>query len=126
MLTLQFIPNSEIASLDQEARLKRLMSLIKNDRILVLEGGLSSDEEMLLIQRTMEQINKEFRGIEICTVSHEKKKAELGTMIKETLLKAFGYKSGLTIIGPASIVKEIRRDPTKIELLTVNKRNKKR
>ena len=29
-----------------------------------------------------------------------------------------GERQGLTVIGPASIVKEIKRDPTKIELLT--------
>ncbi|MBI2671259.1 DUF2073 domain-containing protein [Candidatus Woesearchaeota archaeon] len=126
MLTLQFIPNTEIANLDQESKLRKLISLIKSDRILVLEGGLSSYEEMQLIERTMEQINKEFRGIEICTVSSEKRKTEFSTKIKEAILKAFGYKSGLTIIGPASIVKEIRRDPTKIELFAVNKRPRKK
>ena len=37
-----------------------------------------------------------------------------------------GYKGGMTIIGPASLVKEIKRDPTKIELLTVNKKVRKK
>jgi hypothetical protein len=29
-----------------------------------------------------------------------------------------GNREGVTIIGPASIVKEIKRDPNKVELLT--------
>jgi uncharacterized protein len=127
MITLQFIPNNEMSNLDQETRLKKLVSLIKTDRILVLEGGLSSNDEMQLIEMTMEQISKDFKGIEICTISNDKKKIELTAKLKETILKMFGYKSGLTIIGPASIVKEIKRDPTKIELLTVNgKRSRKK
>ncbi len=126
MLTLQFIPNSEIANLDQETKLKKIISLIKTDRILVLEGGLSSYEEMQLIENTMEQISKDFKGIEICTVSSSTKKMEFSSKIKELVLKIFGYKSGLTIIGPASLVKEIKRDPTKIELLTFNNIKKSR
>lgn len=127
MLTIQFIPNAEMSSLDSEARIKKVISLIKTDRILVLEGGLSSEEEMQLIERTMEQISKEFRGIEICTISNEKKKLEFSNKLRETVLKMFGYKSGLTIIGPASLVKEIKRDPTKIELFMVNgKKSRKR
>jgi uncharacterized protein len=126
MITLQFIPNTEMSNLDQETRLKKLVSLIKTDRILVLEGGLSSNDEMQLIEMTMEQISKDFKGIEICTISNDKKKIELSAKLKETILKMFGYKSGLTIIGPASIVKEIKRDPTKIELLTVNSKKSRK
>jgi uncharacterized protein len=126
MITLQFIPSTEMSNLDQETRLKKLVSLIKTDRILVLEGGLSSNDEMQLIEMTMEQISKDFKGIEICTISNDKKKIELTTKLKETILKMFGYKSGLTIIGPASVVKEIKRDPTKIELLTVNSKKSRK
>ncbi len=126
MLTLQFIPTNELSSLDQDDKLRKLISLIKTDRILIVEGGLSSLEEAELIERTMEQINKDFRGIEICTVSQEKRKSEIGDKIKTTLLKMLGYKGGMTIIGPASLVKEIKRDPTKIELFTVNKKSRRR
>jgi hypothetical protein len=37
-----------------------------------------------------------------------------------------GDRQGLTIIGPASVVKEIKKDPNKIELLTSEKRKRKR
>ena len=126
MITLQFIPNTELSNLNQETKLKKLVSLIKTDRILVLEGGLSSNDEIQLIEMTMEQINKDFKGIEICTINNDKRKIELSAKLKETILKMFGYKSGLTIIGPASIVKEIKRDPTKIELLTVNSKKSRK
>lgn len=126
MLTLQFIPNNELLNLDQESKIRKLLSLIKTDRILIVEGGLSSFEEVQLIERTMEQINKDFKGIEICTVSQERKKFEFSNKIRTALLKMLGYKGGLTIIGPASLVKEIKRDPTKIELFTVNKKFRKK
>jgi hypothetical protein len=37
-----------------------------------------------------------------------------------------GERQGLTIIGPASIVKEIKKDPNKIQLLTKPPAQKKR
>ena len=36
-----------------------------------------------------------------------------------------GNKQGLTVIGPASVVKKIKKDPNKIELLTKEKRIRK-
>jgi hypothetical protein len=37
-----------------------------------------------------------------------------------------GDRSGLTIIGPASVVKAIKKDPNKIELYTSEKRKKRK
>ena len=37
-----------------------------------------------------------------------------------------GDRQGMTIIGPASVVKEIKKDPNKIELLTQEVKPKKR
>ena len=34
--------------------------------------------------------------------------------------KMLGDRSGLTVIGPASVVKQIKKDPEKIELFTTN------
>ena len=35
-----------------------------------------------------------------------------------------GDREGITIIGPASVVKEIRRDPNKIQLFTFDLKRK--
>ena len=37
-----------------------------------------------------------------------------------------GDRQGLTVIGPATIVKEIKKDPNKIELLTKEGKGKKK
>ena len=74
----------------------------------------------MLIQKTMESVDKRFRGIELCTVFPEyRKKQKLQNSFKMMISKLFlGNRDGVTIIGPASIVKEIKRDPNKVELLT--------
>ena len=128
MLTLQFVPYSEIESLSSAERINRLLKLVKEEKIVLMQGRLKPEEESGLIQKTMETIKKEFKGIEICTIYPEESKRQLFGKIKSEMIKLLvGNRDGITIIGPASIVKEIRKDPNKIMLYTdVPKQKKKR
>lgn len=124
MLTLQYIPINEIENLDSQDKIRKLLSLVKEDRILLVEGRLTPGEEAKLIESTMEEITKSFKGIEICTVYPQRKReVQFFDRLRKEVLNMLGYRQGITIIGPASIIKDIKRDPTKIELLTRN--NKK-
>ncbi|MBS3147056.1 DUF2073 domain-containing protein [Candidatus Woesearchaeota archaeon] len=127
MLTLQYIPNNEIENLNSENKIRKLLSLVKEDKILLIEGRLTSSEEARLIESTMEQISKSFKGIEICTVYPQKKReVQFFDKLRKEVLNILGYRQGITIIGPATIIKDIKRDPTKIELLTRNNKGTRR
>ena len=118
MLTLQFVPYSEIERLDSSARIKKLLGIVKEEKIVLMQGRLKPAEEAGLIQKTMEQVGREFRGIELCTVYPEPKNQNLPNQVRTMLLKMLtGAKDGITIIGPATVVKHIKRNPDKIELL---------
>ena|SRR3989344_7407733 len=127
MLTLQYIPINEIENLDSQDKIKKLLSLVKEDKILLVEGRLTPAEEVKLIESTMEEISKSFKGIEICTVYPQKKReVQFFSRLRKEVLNILGYRQGITIIGPASIIKDIKRDPTKIELLTRNSKKFRR
>ncbi|MBS3149204.1 DUF2073 domain-containing protein [Candidatus Woesearchaeota archaeon] len=127
MLTLQYIPLNEIENLDSQDKIKKLLSLVKEDKILLVEGRLTPAEEVKLIESTMEEISKSFKGIEICTVYPQKKReVQFFSRLRKEVLNILGYRQGITIIGPASIIKDIKRDPTKIELLTRNSKKFRR
>lgn len=129
MLTLHFMPYSEIETLESEKKVVKLLDIVRDDKIVVLEGKLTREEESMLIKKTMERIDKNFIGIEIAEIDPQQKTEQFILRLKMGLAKALlGNKSGLTIVGPASIVKEIKRDPNKIELLTkdIKKRRKKK
>ena len=127
MLTLHFMPYSEIETLGPEEKVVKLLDIVKEDKIVVLEGKLSSEEESMLIKKTMERIDKNFIGIEIADIDPQQKSGQFILRLRRGLAKALlGNKGGLTIVGPASIVKEIKRDPNKIELLTKDIRKKRR
>ncbi len=118
-LTLQFVPYSQIQHLDSDERIKKLLSLAKKNKIVLLEGRLQAAEEAELIQKTMESINKKFKGIELSVIYPESDDEELFSKLKNRFLNfLLGNRSGFTIIGPASVVKEIKQDPDKIQLFT--------
>lgn len=117
-LTLQFIPHHEMRGLDSNNKIKKILKVVKENKIALLEGKLKSEEESMLIQKTMEQINKNFKGIEIATIEGRQEYAFIEIIKKYIAKVLLGDKFGLTIVGPASIVKEIKKDPNKIELFT--------
>ncbi len=127
MLTLQFIPYADIDRLSSEKRIEKLLKIVKDEKIILLEGKLRAEEEASLIQRTMEEISKSFKGIEISPLNvHRKEDMAFFQKIKGRLINfLLGSRQGLTIIGPATIVKEIRQDPDKIELFTTTARKRK-
>jgi hypothetical protein len=120
VLTLQFVPYSEIENLDSKGRIDKLLGIVKSQKIVLMQGRLKPEEETLMIMETMAQIHKEFKGIEICTIYPEEKDLQFFNRMKKEMVKfLIGHRDGVTIIGPSTVVKEIRRNPNKVELLTV-------
>jgi len=119
MLTLQFVPYSEIEYLSSVGRIRKLLNITKENRIVLLQGRLRKDEETELIKATMEEIDKDFKGIELSVIYPDKKEGDLFRKIKRNFVSMLlGDRQGLTIIGPASVVREIKKDPDKIQLFT--------
>jgi hypothetical protein len=127
MVTLQIVPYSEIEDLTSVGRIRKLLNIAKENKIALLQGRLKKEEEAELIKATMEEINKDFKGIELAVLEPADKKAKGFSIIKKGFLNILlGDRQGLTVIGPANVVKQIKKDPTKIELLTREAPKKKR
>jgi hypothetical protein len=128
MLTLEFVPYSEIAGLSSIGRIRKLLNLAKEDKIVIVQGRLRKEEEAELIKATMEEINKDFKGIELAVIYPEDSEQNgFFSSIKSKLVNALvGDAQGLTVIGPASVVKEIKKDPHKIQIYTSRRRSKRR
>jgi hypothetical protein len=127
MVTFQFVPFHEVKDLDSEERVDKLFNIVKNQKIVVMEGRLKKEEEAALIEYTMEQVSKSFPGIELGVVYPDKSKMDGMDKIKESMLKFFlGDRQGFTVVGPASVVKRIVRNPGKLELFTNDSTSKRR
>lgn len=119
MVTFKFIPFHEIENLSSAKRVNKLIKIVKEDKIVIMEGRLKKEEEGDLIEITMEEISPRFKGIELSVVYPDKDKQDAMQRVKSAFAKVLlGDRQGLTIIGPASIVKKIENNPDKIELFT--------
>lgn len=117
---IQFLPYSEIRDLGSDQRIVKILEIVLGNNILILQGRLRPVEESRLIGDTMAMINhvKNFKGIELAVISGNGNESILGKMKKGIVNALSGGDLGaITIIGPATIVKEIKRNPKKIELL---------
>ena len=119
MVTFQFIPYTDIENIGSAKRVNKLLNIVKENKIVIMEGRLRKEEEADLIEITMEEISPKFKGIELSVVYPNKNKQDFGQKIRGTFANMLlGDRQGMTIIGPASVVKKIEQNPDKIELFT--------
>ena len=118
-LSLQVIPFAELRELSISERVKKILGLVLNDKIVIVHGRLRAEEEARLIEDTMAMVDhvKSFKGIELAVIEPDLREESIIVRMRHNLAKTLvGDSSALTVIGPASIIKEIKRDPKKIEL----------
>lgn len=126
MVTFQFVPYNDIEYLSPAKRVNKLLNIVKNEKIVIMEGRLKKEEEADMIEITMEEINQRFKGIEISVIYPEKDKYKGLKKVKSGFVNLLlGDRQGLTIIGPASIVRKIEQNPNKIELFTRETRRRR-
>lgn len=119
-LSLQVIPFSEVQDLTIAQRVKKILDLVLGNKIVILHGRLRPEEEVRLIEDTMALVDhvKGFKGIELAVIEPDLRDKSFFVKMKYGMArKLVGDNSSLTVIGPATIIKEIKRDPKKIELL---------
>lgn len=118
--SIRFLPYAEIRDLDTAARIRKILNIVLGNYILILQGRLDPEEETRLIEDTMAMVGhvRNFKGIELAVISGNNNRGFLGKFRKNIVNALSGGDIGaVTIMGPATIIKEIKRNPKKIELL---------
>ncbi len=79
-LTLQFVPYSDISSLYSVERIKKLLKVVLDNKIVLMQGKLKAEEESRLIEDTMALIGsiKGFKGIELAVLSPKESGSVVG------------------------------------------------
>lgn len=100
-LKMDFLSSTALDSQTSMEKVSMIVDRVKNGDLVVIEGGLTPEEEAELIETTMREIDVEnFMGIDIYTL--EKDKTSLfGLSRKKTV--------GITIIGPANLMKAVKK-----------------
>ena len=124
MVTFQFVPYQEIEGLSSAKRINKLLKIVKENKIVLLQGRLKKEEEADLIEITMEEVTEKFKGVELSVIYPEKSlEGDMLSKMKSGFMNTLlGDRQGFTVIGPASIIKKIEKNPNKIELFTQEKK----
>jgi len=106
---MDLISGEKMEKMTSMEKIRLILDKVKTGRIVVLENGLTPDEEVRLIEMTMTEIRvDEFSGIEIETYPVKKE----GSLFN----KIFGknLKGRMTVIGPANQLRTIEKDQYQI------------
>ncbi len=99
-------------------KIRMILDGVRDNNIVILEAGLTPDEESRLIEVTMTEISPdEFNGIEIET--YPKSKADDSSLLGRLMGKEETKK--LTVIGPANQIETLHKDETLISALVSRK-----
>jgi len=102
---MDLISGEKLDRLTSMEKIRLILDKVKTGRIVVLENGLTPEEEVRLIEMTMTEIRlDEFSGIEIETYPAKKGGSFLDKILGKTV------KGRMTVIGPANQLRTIEKD----------------
>jgi hypothetical protein len=106
---MDLISGEKMEKMTSMEKIRLILDKVKTGRIVVLENGLTPDEEVRLIEMTMTEIRvDEFSGIEIETYPVKKEGSFFGKIFGKNL------KGRMTVIGPANQLRTIEKDQYQI------------
>ncbi|MBC8520463.1 MAG: DUF2073 domain-containing protein [Methanomicrobia archaeon] len=97
-IKMDLVSEERINSMGSMEKIRFVLEGVKSGNIVVLEGGLTSEEQMNLIELTMAEVNENFPGIEMS--GYPSKKGFLNMR----------RKARLTVIGPAKIMRTMKKE----------------
>jgi len=108
-LKMDFLSSDALSTHTSMEKISMIVERVKGGNLGVIEGGLRPEEEAELIETTMREIDIEnFMGIDIYTLEKDKK-ALFGISKKKAV--------GLTIIGPANIMKDVNKQSNFLSMI---------
>ncbi|MFD1646619.1 DUF2073 domain-containing protein [Haloarchaeobius litoreus] len=115
---IDLISGQRMENLASMEKIRIILDGVRDGNIVILEEGLSPDEESKLIEVTMTEISPdEFNGIEIET--YPRSQTNDASILDRIMGKEETAK--LTVIGPANQIETLHKDETLISALVSRK-----
>lgn len=107
-INLKLINTKKTVNMRPSEKIQFILTEVKEGNVIVLEEGLTPEEESDLIEQTMIHINTEFTGIEIESYTQAD---TIDSPLERFISKLTGsVQTTPQIIGPADKVKTISKD----------------
>ena len=113
-IKINLVSQRKLNEYSSDGKINFVLHHVKNGTVLVLERGLTAEEEIQLIRKTMLAIDHDtFIGIEIESYGDgDIKKNWIKRLINRTVKTA-----KMTVIGPANFLKTIHKDDKIIQAM---------
>ncbi len=113
---IHLISAEKIESMATPEKIRFILDEVEQGKILILERGLTPQEEAALIEQTMREINQEsFIGIELQSYGMDHGKNVLQRVVMG------GPRPRMAVIGPATLLRLVSKDNEKIVTKIVGK-----
>lgn len=117
---VDLLRRQKMSGMSGSEKIRHIIDLVKEGRIVVLEHGLEPDEEALLIEKTMIEIDHDdFKGVDVESYSDSNKESR--SYLDKLLGRKNNSKSDLTVIGPAAQMETLHKDDNQISTLLKKK-----
>ena len=118
-ISFNLVSRQKLGELSTDEKLKFILKEVKKGKILVLEYGLTPIEQTSLIENTMREIEQDtFIGVEMEGYGQDNP-----SIIQKIL--GLSKKPRMTLIGPADLLKKIKKDNEMIEVKIIPGRGEK-
>lgn len=112
-ISVNLVSRQKLDELTSDEKLTFILKEVQKGKILVLEQGLTPMEQATLIENTMKEIEHDtFIGIEMEGYSEDKP-----SFIQRVL--GIIKKPRMTLIGPADLLKTVRKDSNMIQTMII-------
>lgn len=132
-IKMDFVSSTNLDGKPEKNKINFILHKVKDGSILVIDGVLTPQEEIDLIKETMRRVDDGFPGIEVCSLKKELKgfygffdklssgKDKLQNMFATSFtgksIETSSLKTGITLVGPAKIIKRIKKNPDSFSVL---------
>ena len=116
-IRIDLMRESQLSDMAQIEKIRYIIDIVKSGCIVVLESGLTPDEQSLLIEKTMSEIDQEnFTGVDIESYPENTSQDDRG-LLGRVLNRDKEEPSDLTVIGPANRMETLHKDEKQISAI---------
>jgi len=114
---VQILSYDLMSNLKSFEKISKILNIVMAGDIVMLEGRISYADETELISSALKNVSGKFSGIEVAYLDKNNYSSILDKF-KNSIIKLLAKdRIGITVIGPSKLIKEIKMDPNKLEIL---------
>ncbi|MFB6189952.1 MAG: DUF2073 domain-containing protein [Candidatus Nanohaloarchaea archaeon] len=117
-VTIEFLSRERLTDEESfEDKLDFVLDKVKENAVLVLEEAWLPEEKRELIQKSVEEADEDFPGVEFMGFNAEESRIDkMKSMFYDRFLNE-QYRRGLTIVGNSRVMEKIKEEPDTVSFL---------